>query len=111
MHIAVIDEDGGISGTAGDVKETYSKVSKGSDAKTSQGGTNYYSDVIFNRSAYIFWMDHSTLGATNGFGVSVVSKDFNATSAITIPVTNSLSAGANGSAANSWPIKNCLREV
>ena len=105
MHIVVIDEDGGISGTVGEVIETYSKVSKGSDAKTSQGGTNYYSDVIFNRSAYIFWMDHSTLGATNGFGVSVVSKDFNATSAITIPVTNSLSAGANGSAVTAGQLK------
>jgi phage tail sheath protein FI len=105
MHIVVIDEDGGISGTVGEVIETYSKVSKGSDAKTSQGGTNYYSDVIFNRSAYIFWMDHSTLGATNGFGVSVASKDFNSTSAITIPVTNSLSAGANGSAVTAGQLK------
>ena len=105
MHIVVIDEDGGISGTVGEVIETYSKVSKGSDAKTSQGGTNYYSDVIFNRSAYIFWMDHSSLGATNGFGVSVVGKNFNATSAITIPVTDSLSAGANGSAVTAGQLK------
>ena len=97
MHIVVIDEDGGISGTVGEVIETYSKVSKGADAKTSEGGVNYYPDVIFNKSAYIFWMDHSTLGVTNGFGSNVASKDFNSTSAITAPVTTSLSAGVDGS--------------
>ena len=37
LHIVVVDEDGGISGTKGDVLETYDAVSKGSDAKTPQG--------------------------------------------------------------------------
>jgi hypothetical protein len=97
MHIVVVDEDGGISGTVGEVIETYSKVSKGADAKTSEGGTNYYPDVVFNRSSYLYWMDHSTLGVTNGFGSNVASKDFNTTSAITAPVTASLSAGLDGS--------------
>ena len=105
MHIVVIDEDGGVSGTVGEVIETYSKVSKGADAKTSEGGVNYYPDVVFNRSAYIFWMDHSTLGATNGFGSNVVSKDFNSTSAITATVTASLSAGSDGSATTAGQLK------
>jgi len=105
MHVVVIDEDGGISGTVGQVIETYSKVSKGADAKTSEGGTNYYPDVIFNRSAYIYWMDHSTLGVTNGFGSNVASKDFDGTSAITATVTTSLSAGSNGSAVTAGQLK------
>jgi len=105
MHIVVIDEDGGVSGTVGEVIETYSKVSKGADAKTSEGGVNYYPDVVFNRSAYIFWMDHSTLGGTNGFGSNVVSKDFNSTSAITATVTASLSAGSDGSATTAGQLK------
>jgi len=105
MHIVVIDEDGGVSGTVGEVIETYSKVSKGADAKTSEGGVNYYPDVVFNRSAYIFWMDHSTLGGTNGFGSNVGSKDFNSTSAITATVTASLSAGSDGSATTAGQLK------
>ena len=105
MHIVVIDEDGGISGTVGEVIETYSKVSKGADAKTGEGGTNYYPDVIFNRSAYIYWMDHSTLGVTNGFGSNVANKDFDTTSAITAPVTTSLSAGSDGSAVTAGQLK------
>ena len=40
MHIAVIDEDGGISGTAGTILETFEGVSQASDAKTSTGASN-----------------------------------------------------------------------
>ena len=36
MHIAVIDEDGGITGTAGEILETFEGVSQASDAKTLQ---------------------------------------------------------------------------
>ena len=54
MHIVVIDEDGGITGTAGEVLEVYDSVSKASDAKTAQGDSNYYADVIYNKSQYIY---------------------------------------------------------
>ena len=55
LHIVVVDEDGAITYTKGDVLETYDAVSKGSDAKTPQGDTNYYPDVIYNKSNYIYW--------------------------------------------------------
>ena len=105
MHIVVVDEDGGISGTPGEVLEAYSKVSKGSDAKTSEGGTNYYPNVIFNKSSYVYWMDHSTKGAANSFGSAVASKDFDTTSAITDSVTTSLSIGNDGSNASAGELK------
>ena len=47
MHIVVLDEDGGISGTAGTILETFEGVSQASDAKTSTGSSNYYADVIY----------------------------------------------------------------
>ncbi len=59
MHIAVIDEDGAITGTKGEVLEVYGAVSKASDAKTPQGDVNYYPTVIQNKSNYIFLMDHN----------------------------------------------------
>lgn len=59
MHIIVIDEDGAWTGTAGTVLERYAFVSKGSDAKKSDGTNNFYKDVINSRSEYIWWMDHS----------------------------------------------------
>ena len=66
LHIVVIDEDGEITGTKGDVLETYAAVSKGSDAKTPQGDVNYYPDVIYNKSNYIYWMDHNSGGSNWG---------------------------------------------
>ena len=62
MHIAVVDEDGGITGTAGNILETFESVSQATDAKTPQGSSNYYPNVIYAQSKFIYWIDHiSTL--------------------------------------------------
>ena len=60
MHIVVIDIDGKITGTTGALLERFIGVSKGSDAKTSVGETNYYVNVIKARSEYIYWGEHET---------------------------------------------------
>jgi phage tail sheath protein FI len=60
LHIAVIDEDGAISGTAGTVLETFGFVSQASDAKKDDGTSLYYVDVITTQSNYIRWIDHNT---------------------------------------------------
>ena len=41
-------------------------MSKAVDAKTPQGDNNYYPDVIYNKSSYIYWMDHNTSGTNWG---------------------------------------------
>jgi phage tail sheath protein FI len=53
MHILVIDEDGEFSGTKGTVLEKYAFVSKASNAKTEDGASNYYVEVINTTSKYI----------------------------------------------------------
>ena len=66
IHIVVFDRTGDISGfrkdTAGErtnaVLETYQGLSQAAAAKTTQGGTNYYPDVIYGQSSFIYWMDH-----------------------------------------------------
>ena len=40
------------------VLETFPFVSQHPNAKTPQGGTNFYPDVIYNQSEFIYWMDH-----------------------------------------------------
>ena len=60
VHIVVIDVDGGITGTAGAVLERFVGLSKASDAKSSVGETNYYKEVIKQRSSYIYWGKHET---------------------------------------------------
>ena len=100
MHIVVVDEDGGITGTAGEVLEIYDSVSKGSDAKTAQGDTNYYVDVLYNQSEYIYWMDHVATGSN--WGSAVAGITFTALSA---PFTRSLVSGADGSAVSTAELK------
>tara|TARA_R110002153_G_scaffold223456_1_gene375998 strand:+ start:1726 stop:3636 length:1911 start_codon:yes stop_codon:yes gene_type:complete len=63
MHIAVIDEDGQWTGIKGTVIEVFENISKASDAKDTTGSSNYYKDVINNRSKYVWWADHD--GITN----------------------------------------------
>ena len=100
MHIVVVDEDGGITGTAGEVLEVYDSVSKGSDAKTPQGDTNYYVDVLYNQSEYIYWMDHVATGSN--WGSAVAGLTFTALSA---PFARSLASGADGSAVTTAQLK------
>ena len=100
MHIVVVDEDGGITGTSGEVLEVYDSVSKGSDAKTAQGDTNYYVDVLYNQSEYIYWMDHVATGSN--WGSAVAGITFTALSA---PFTRSLVSGADGSAVSTAELK------
>jgi len=64
MHIIVVDADGSFTGTAGTVLEKFSGVSKASGSKDSLGQSNYWKDVLNNRSAYV-WADDSPAGHTN----------------------------------------------
>jgi len=100
MHIVVVDEDGGITGTAGEVLEVYDSVSKGSDAKTAQGDSNYYVDVLYNQSEYIYWMDHVATGSN--WGSAVAGITFTALSA---PFARSLVSGADGSTVSTAELK------
>ena len=100
IHAVVIDEDGTISGVPGTVLESYSKLSKASDAKTPQGEVNYYPTVISNKSNYIFWMDHNTSGTNWGNAAAGTTY-----TAVDTPTSESLSGGANGSAVTDGQLK------
>jgi phage tail sheath protein FI len=60
LHIAVVDVDGTWSGTAGTVLEAFQFVSQASDAKKSDGQSNYYKEVINRTSKYVYWTGHPT---------------------------------------------------
>ena len=53
FHIAVLDEDGAITGTRGAAVEIYSDVSTTVGAKLSSGKTNYYKEVIDQESGWV----------------------------------------------------------
>ena len=84
VHVVVIDVDGKITGTAGAVLERFVNVSKASDAKTSVGETNYYVEVIKQRSEYIYWGEHETgtfaatsTAADGNWGQTAAARQFN----------------------------------
>jgi hypothetical protein len=87
LHIAVVDEDGGITGTAGSIVETFEGVSQASDAKDAQGNSNYYVDVLYRTSEFIYWMDHESTLANAG------SPKLNATTKAAVAFDNQGTAG------------------
>ena len=91
IHVVVVDEDGGITGTSNTVLEVYSKLSKASDAKSPQGDTNYYPTVIQTRSKYVYWMDHNASGSN--WGNTASGTTF---TNVTVPTLTSLQSGSNG---------------
>jgi len=93
IHVIVVDEDGGITGTANTVLEVYQKLSKASDAKSPQGDTNYYPTVIQTRSKYVYWMDHNSGGSN--WGNTASGTTF---TAVSTPTLTSLQSGSDGSA-------------
>ena len=100
IHVVVVDEDGDITGKAGDVLEVYDSVSKASDAKTPQGDDNYYPNVLFNKSQYIYWLDHNSSG-TN-WGIGGTGTTFTAVTAVS---NVSLASGNNGTAGTTAQLK------
>ena len=93
MHIAVIDEDGSITGTAGTILETFEGVSQANDAKDPSGNSNYYPDVIYRNSQYIYWIDHI---ATLSDGVAKTGTTFDNTVGDAFVVSNtSLTSGTD----------------
>ena len=56
--LPLLDEDGGITGTAGEILETFAGVSQASDAKDASGNSNYYPDVIYRQSNIVLDRPH-----------------------------------------------------
>ena len=54
LHVVVVDDTGVVTGTAGNILEKYTNVSKALDAKISPSQANYYKDIIANNSQYVF---------------------------------------------------------
>ena len=96
IHIIVLDEDGNFTGTANNVVEKYSFVSKAADATNNDGSSNYYVNVINQNSEYVWWTGHQP-GATN-WGSNAPGVSFNV---LRTPFGASLTGGADGTIGSS----------
>ena len=79
VHVVVIDEDGVISGSKNTVLESFAYVSRATDAKTTDGSSNYIVDVLNDRSSYVWGssIDLNTgSAATTTFVESLTAIDY-----------------------------------
>ena len=95
MHVAVIDKDGKFTGTANTVLETFGYLSKASDAKTDDGSSNYYVDVLRDRSKYIY----ATGRAVPTWGNPAAGYDFGSNGDFNTAFSNGTSSFANNQGA------------
>ena len=95
LHIIVLDEDGLFTGTKGTVLERFSFVSKASDAKLPDGTSNYYKNVINERSKYVWWGCHTAnVVSTTNWGSQAAGVTFVNTTSVA-NITASFVGGTN----------------
>lgn len=73
MHIVVVDEGGAFTGIPGTVLETYRAVSRASDAKQVDGGSNFWKTIINDSSQYI-WVSNDISTAPSATALNLVSS-------------------------------------
>ena len=118
VHVVVVDDTGSVTGTAGNILEKWTGLSKALDAKISPSTATYYKDYIANYSDYIFTgavesgigLKYSTnsgytVDATGTWGQNAQNVTFNGIGA----VANSLASGNDYGSVDSY--SNTLGEV
>ena len=65
LHIVVEDVLGKFTGSPGTILEIWPNLSRATNAKSSEGSTIYYRDVVNQQSKYIWWANHRTTALSN----------------------------------------------
>ncbi len=74
IHVVVADEDGAITGTAGQILEIHQGLSKAADAKDRDGTSLFYKTYVNLGSRYIYWGSHPSLETSSaGFTLNAGS--------------------------------------
>ena len=95
LHVVVADEDGEWTDTKGQVLEIYNALSRAEDGKTEEGGTNFYKEVINQKSRYIWWGNHDSVMTSAG---GLASATYTNTS--DLAQTDSLNGGRDGASSS-----------
>ena len=97
LHVVVTDEDGLFTGVPGTILEVYESLSRATNAKSSDGATIYYKEVINQNSQYIWFANHRS-NAAAAPALTIAS------STNTKPFTGSFVGGKEGQDETSCPI-------
>lgn len=97
MHIVVVDDQGAFTNVPGAVLETYKGLSRATDAKAVDGGTNYYASVLNTQSKYIWWSTDRTQAVSN-------TAAFITSSTATAPLDLTFYGGSDGPDESTVPL-------
>jgi len=76
VHVVVLDEDGDITGQKRTVLETFSNLSRATDAKTPDGSANYYKTVLNTSSDWVWWAnDRSGAASATAANISASTNE------------------------------------
>lgn len=93
LHLVVVDQGGAVTGSPGAVLEVFEGLSRATDAKSTEGGTIYYKNVINDKSNFV-WFANDRAGAASANAASIAS------STNTKPLALSFAGGTDSSEAN-----------
>lgn len=86
VHVIIADEDGEVTGNPGTILEVWQGLSRATDAKLSDGTSNYFKNVINEQSQFIWFADDRP-GAESNTALNI------ATATSSAPLTVSLAGG------------------
>lgn len=108
LHVVVVDEDGLITGTAGQVVETFGFLSQASDAVDVNGSSLYYKEVINRESQWIWFgakaAEHTKSGKTVAEAKADGAAPANVFATSDSVLADSLTGGLDGTAVASAEI-------
>jgi phage tail sheath protein FI len=89
VHLVVVDQDGQFGGVAGGVLEVFPAASRATDAKSAEGASIYYKNVINEGSKYIWWANDNANAVSNTANGIVSSTNVK-------PITLDFTSGQDG---------------
>lgn len=95
IHVVIVDSDGEFTGTRGSVLERYPFMSVGTNAKNTDGTTNYVIDAVNTRSDYVWMTGFDSDFSAAGAGTSIDNGDNFDPSALTTASNYQFTKGAN----------------
>lgn len=101
LHVVVVDKAGSFTGTPGTVLEVFRGLSRATNAKTQDGATNYYRDVINQTSNYVWYANPRT-------GASSTTADGLTAATTTTPLSLAFQGGTDGADENNAALGNIL---
>ena len=108
LHVVVVDEDGLITGTAGQVVETFGFLSQASDAVDVNGSSLYYKEVINRESQWIWFgakaAEHTKSGKTVAQAKADGTNPANKFATSDSVLADSLTGGLDGTAVSKTEI-------